>query len=121
MNASAARAALLLAALTAIGFATGCNGNQTLAPAAADNTLPSSTEKNAARVVGVLSLKGSEPGSWWAITEDSGAVTRLENASDEQLANFRQWQNRRIEVRGMRLAPMLGVAQLTVTHAQLLR
>ena len=121
MNAGAVRTAFQLAALAAIGFTTGCNGSQTLTPVAVDNVSPSATEKNGARVVGVLTMKGSEPGTWWAITEDSGAVTRLENASDVQTANFRQWQNRRIAVSGTRLAPMLGVARLNVAGAQLVQ
>ena len=121
MNAGAVRRAFQLATLAAIGLTTACNGGQALTPVALDNASASTTEKNAARVVGVLTMKGSEPGTWWAITEDSGAVTRLENASDVQTANFRQWQNRRIAVSGTRLAPMLGVARLNVARAQLVQ
>ena len=101
----------------------GCSSSLAVAPPvterAAQSTIASPSD--AVRVVGLLSLKGAEPGAWWAVTDDRGAVTRLETAAAEKLADFRQWQNRRVEVNGMRLATMLGISRLKVERVQLAR
>ena len=122
MNARSARIAFPLALLGVMSLFAGCSGSLAVAtPPGRSPQAAIASPSDAVRVVGQLSLKGSEPGAWWAITDDSGAVSRLEPASTDQAAEFRQWQNRRVEITGTRLTPTLNTPRLKVERAQLVR
>jgi hypothetical protein len=73
------------------------------------------------RVVGLLTLKGAEVDAWWALTEDSGVVWRLEPSGADQADILRQWQNRRITVDGVRVGAVLSTPRVRVERAQLVR
>ena len=116
------RMSFQLALLGVMSLFAGCSGSLAVAtPPGRSPQAAIASPGDAVRVVGLLSLKGSEPGAWWAITDDSGAVSRLEPASADQTAEFRQWQNRRVEITGTRLTPMLNTPLVKVERAQLLR
>lgn len=124
------RGALHIAVLALIGMCTGCTGSLAVsptvaAPAATALPAPQSTTapptSESVHLVGLLTLKGPEMGAWWALSDDSGAVWRLEPASVEQAASFRQWQNRRVEVDGVRAGMFLHTPMVKVERAQLVR
>lgn len=69
-------------------------------------------------IVGVLTLKGPEIEAWWAVTDASGGVWRLEPSSAAQAGQFRQWQNSRISVDGVRAGAVLSTPRIRVERAQ---
>ncbi len=72
------------------------------------------------QVTGLLTLKGPEVGAWWALADaSSGVVWRLESSNPEQLARWRQWQNRRVEVQGTTNGTYLSTPRLQVTGSSL--
>jgi hypothetical protein len=71
------------------------------------------------QATGLLTLKGPEMGAWWALTDASGVVWRLESSSIEQVAQWRQWQNRRIEVQGVTDGAYLSTTRLQVRKSSL--
>ncbi len=94
------------------------------APPAANTAAqaPAATEcTQQCRLVGLLTLKGTDMQPWWAVTEDRGVVWQLEPASVEQAAQFRQWQNSRVAIEGIRIGAVLLTPRLQVQRAQLLR
>ena len=68
-------------------------------------------------LIGLLTLKGPEIEAWWAITDDSGVVWRLEPSSADQAGQFRQWQNSRIAVDGLRIGAVLATPRVRVERA----
>lgn len=75
---------------------------------------------NPMQVTGLLTLKGPEVGAWWALADaSSGIVWRLESASPEQLARWRQWQNQRVQVQGTSNGTYLSSPRLQVTDSSL--
>lgn len=76
-------------------------------------------DQNAVRLVGLLTLKGPELGAWWALTDASGVVWRLDTANPEQFEQLRSWQNRRVEVEGVPNGMYLSTSRLKVSKAQL--
>jgi hypothetical protein len=71
-------------------------------------------------LVGLLTLKGPEVGAWWALTVDGDQVWRLQPANAEQADSFRQWQNHRLSVDGVRNGFYLRTPQVKVEKALLL-
>jgi hypothetical protein len=63
-------------------------------------------------ISGNLTLKGSEPGAWWAVTDDQGNVWKITSPTPEQIATFRQAQNRRVSVEGRRDGKYLSFEQI---------
>jgi transcriptional regulator GlxA family with amidase domain len=80
----------------------------------------STTAKGASvQATGLLTLKGPEMGAWWALTDASGVVWRLESSNPEQVAQWRQWQNRRIQVQGVTDGAYLATTRLQVMKSVL--
>jgi hypothetical protein len=63
-------------------------------------------------VSGQLTLKGSQPGAWWAVTDDQGRVWKIASPTPEQVATFEKAQNRRISLEGRRQAKYLSFEQI---------
>ena len=63
-------------------------------------------------VSGHLTLKGSVPGAWWAVTDDQGRVWKIASPSPEEVATFQRAQNQRVSIEGRRLAKYLSFEQI---------
>lgn len=63
-------------------------------------------------VSGNLTLKGSEPGAWWAVTDDQGRVWKITSPTPEQVATFQRAQNQRVSIEGRRQAKYLSFEQI---------
>lgn len=63
-------------------------------------------------ISGNLTLKGSEPGAWWAVTDDQGRTWKITSPTPEQLVIFQETQNQRISMQGRRLKKYLNFEQI---------
>jgi hypothetical protein len=63
-------------------------------------------------VSGQLTLKGSQPGAWWAVTDDQGRVWKIASPTAEQVATFQKAQNSRVSIEGRRQAKYLSFEQI---------
>lgn len=63
-------------------------------------------------VSGNLTLKGAQPGAWWAVTDDQGHVWKITSPTPEQVATFEQAQNRRVRIEGHRQKKYLSFEQI---------
>ena len=63
-------------------------------------------------VSGNLTLKGSEPGAWWAVTDDQGNVWKITSPTPDQIAKFQQAQNHRVSIEGRRDGKYLNFEQI---------
>ncbi|MBH2018377.1 hypothetical protein [Polaromonas sp.] len=63
-------------------------------------------------ISGNLTLKGSAPGAWWAVTDDQGRIWKITSPTPEQLAVFEKTQNHRIYIEGRRQGKYLNFEQL---------
>jgi hypothetical protein len=68
---------------------------------------------------GLLTLKGPELGAWWALTDASGTVWRLDTTGAAQFEQLRPWQNQRIEVEGVPNGTYLSTPRLMLDKARL--
>ncbi|NMM10245.1 MAG: hypothetical protein HHJ16_08230 [Polaromonas sp.] len=85
-----------------------------LALAACGNSVSNpSQETGEVSISGNLSLKGAEPGAWWAVTDDQGQVWKITSPSPDQIALFQQAQNHRVSMQGHRQAKYLNFEQIT--------
>jgi hypothetical protein len=109
-----ASALVLAVATTLTGCESMASGTESTSAVKA-NAQPSSP----VQVTGLLTLKGPEVGAWWALADSAGIVWRLESTSPEQLARWRQWQNRRVEVQGVTNGVYLSVTRVQVTASSL--
>ena len=66
----------------------------------------------AVRISGPLTLKGSEPGTWWAVTDDEGRIWKIASPPPELQAIFEKIQNQRINVEGCQLGKELDFEQI---------
>ena len=109
-----------VALLAALGVLTGCGGQAGVAPPAAapQRSVAASSAAASVHLSGVLTLKGSEADAWWALSDDSGEVWRLEPAGDSQRVLFRQWQNGRVVVDGARTGTVLRTTIVTVQRIE---
>jgi hypothetical protein len=64
------------------------------------------------RISGPLSLKSSEPGTWWAVTDDEGRIWKIASPPPELKAIFETIQNQRISVEGCQLEKELNFEQI---------
>jgi hypothetical protein len=101
----------------------GCSVGPTRAPSTSAPTRTAAPDDGAQRLalIGLLTLKGPEREAWWALTDASGVVWRLEPASADQAAQFRQWQNGRVTVDGVRVGSVLWTPLLRVERARRLQ
>jgi hypothetical protein len=63
-------------------------------------------------VSGHLTLKGSQPGAWWAVTDDQGRVWKIAAPTPEQVATLQKAQNGRVRIEGRRQAKYLSFEQI---------
>ena len=63
-------------------------------------------------ISGNLTLKGSEPGAWWAVTDDQGRVWKITSPTPDQIATFQRAQNHRVHIEGQRQEKYLGFEQI---------
>jgi hypothetical protein len=63
-------------------------------------------------VSGNLTLKGPQPGAWWALTDSEGRVWKITSPTPEQIATFERSQNRRIKIDGRRQGKYLSFDQI---------
>ncbi|MEO5660556.1 MAG: hypothetical protein ABIQ90_12305 [Polaromonas sp.] len=63
-------------------------------------------------VSGNLTLKGAEPGAWWAVTDDQGRIWKMALPTPDQIAIFQKAQNHRVRVEGQRQANYLNFEQI---------
>lgn len=61
---------------------------------------------------GHLTLKGSEPGAWWALTDDRGQVWKIASPTPQQALILEQAQNQRVRVEALRLEKYLHFEQV---------
>lgn len=66
----------------------------------------------AVHISGPLTLKGSEPGTWWAVTDDEGRIWKIASPPPELEAIFEKIQNQRISVEGCQLEKELNFEQI---------
>lgn len=52
---------------------------------------------------GHLSLKGAEPGAWWALTDDRRQVWKIVSPTPQQALVLAQAQNQRVRIEALRL------------------
>jgi hypothetical protein len=69
----------------------------------------------------VLTRKGPDIDSWWAVTGDEGAVWKLGPANATQAAVFQRMQNSRTRVEGITAGFMLALPILKVEQIELVR
>jgi hypothetical protein len=69
-------------------------------------------EHPAVRISGLLTLKSSEPGTWWAVTDDEGRIWKIASPPPELKAIFEKIQNQRISVEGCQLEKELNFEQI---------
>jgi hypothetical protein len=69
-------------------------------------------EHPAVRISGPLTLKSSEPGAWWAVTDDEGRIWKIASPPPELEAIFEKIQNQRISVEGCQLEKELNFEQI---------
>lgn len=67
-------------------------------------------------ISGNLTLKGSEPGAWWALADDQGRIWKITLPTPEQLVIFEKAQNQRIGLQGRRLGKYLNFEQIQPCH-----
>lgn len=72
-------------------------------------------------LVGLLTRKGPDMDSWWALTGDDGAVWKLEPSDANQVAQFQRWQNSRTRIKGVTAGFMLTTPILRVERIELLQ
>ncbi|MBK5204894.1 MAG: hypothetical protein JJD98_05640 [Polaromonas sp.] len=63
-------------------------------------------------ISGNLTLKGSEPGAWWAVTDDLGRVWKITSPTPDQIAMFQRAQNHRVSIEGRRQEKYLNFEQI---------
>lgn len=63
-------------------------------------------------ISGKLTLKGSEPGTWWAVADDQGRIWKITSPTSEQVIFFQKVQNQRISLQGRRLEKYLNFEQI---------
>lgn len=108
------RRSLSIALISAVSALAGCKAT-VAAPAATGNVQPALQQ----RVVGTLTRKGSEFNAWWALADAQGKVWRLQTSSAEQAKQFESWQNKRVEISGIKIENYLATERLRVNNAQL--
>lgn len=67
-------------------------------------------------ISGNLTLKGSEPGVWWALADDQGRIWKITSPTPEQLVIFEKAQNQRISLQGRQLGKYLNFEQIQPCH-----
>jgi hypothetical protein len=109
--------------LVVMNLSAGCSSKLDAAPAANPRPQPAASTPcmEVVHLVGVLTLKGPDIEAWWAVTDASGGVWRLEPSSAAQAGQFRQWQNSRISVEGVRVGAVLSTPRVRVERALLVR
>jgi hypothetical protein len=105
----------LLWGIAALGVAaplvTACAGHPEGAPTAASAALDTGV-----RVAGLLTRKGSEPGSWWAITDDAGKVWKIDHPPPALEQALQRRQNQRIAVDAAPRGMYLGFTQIAIVR-----
>lgn len=62
---------------------------------------PNPPEGSSISVAGNLTRKGSEPVTWWALTDDQGQVWRVKSPTTDQNTVLEKSQNKRIKLDGV--------------------
>jgi len=70
------------------------------------------TDLPAVHISGPLTLKGAEPSTWWAVTDDEGRIWKIASPPPELQAIFEKIQNQRISVEGCQLEKELNFEQI---------
>lgn len=78
----------------------------------ADGATGALQDSSQVSVSGNLTLKGSEPGTWWAITDSEGRVWKITSPTPEQVATFERSQNRHLKIEGRRQGKYLSFEQI---------
>jgi hypothetical protein len=65
---------------------------------------------------GQLTLKGSPPGLWWALTDDEGRVWKITAPTPEQQIMLEAAQNQRLRMLGRRAGKYLSFEQIKPCH-----
>jgi hypothetical protein len=115
----------LATSLALLGMVLGCATATADKVAGESHTLSSpptlhTAETKTVTVVGVLTRKGPDIDSWWALTGDDGVVWKLEPANADQVALFQRMQNSRTRVKGVTAGFMLAFPILKVEQIELL-
>ena len=63
-------------------------------------------------ISGNLTLKGAQPGAWWAVTDDQGRVWKITAPTPDQTAIFQQAQNHRVSIEGRQQEKYLNFEQI---------
>ncbi len=100
------RWALALGLLASVIFFSG----QTRAAPLADK------ENACISIAGQLTLKGSPPGLWWALTDDEGRVWKITAPTPEQQIMLEAAQNQRLRMLGRRAGKYLSFEQIAPCH-----
>jgi hypothetical protein len=120
------KAALLLAVHSALlGILFGCatpTANKVVSGQPILPAPPASTtdETKIITLVGLLTRKGPEMDSWWALTGNDGIVWKLEASNPDQNSLFQRWQNNHVLINGVTAGFMLAIPVLKVAQIELL-
>jgi hypothetical protein len=111
--------------LTLLGIMLGCTTPPADKVAGEPHTTSSpptsrTDETKTVAIVGMLTRKGPDIDSWWALTSDDGVVWKLEPADAIQAALFQRWQNNRTRVKGVTAGFMLAFPIVKVEQIELL-
>ena len=109
-----------------IGIAAGCGGDRGVAakaggkPVAAAAAAAQSppTSPQTVHLTGLLTLMGAEQEAWWALSDSTGQLWRVDPASEAQSRQFRQWQNQRVAIDGVRAGTLLRTEIVQVQSAR---
>jgi hypothetical protein len=77
-------------------------------------------ETKTVTLVGLLTRKGPDIESWWALTADDGVVWKLEASNPGQDALLQRWQNSHARINGVTAGFMLAIPILKVKQIELL-
>jgi hypothetical protein len=111
--------------LALLGMVLGCATATASKVAGESHTLSSpptshTEETKPVTIVGVLTRKGPDIDSWWAVTSEEGVVWKLEPADTNQAALFQRMKNSRTHVQGVTAGYMLAFPILRVEQIELL-
>jgi hypothetical protein len=105
-----------------LGCATSPTGNIAAEPHAMSSLPTTRTDQTkTVTIVGILTRKGPDIDSWWAVTSDEGVVWKLELADENQAALLQRMQNNPVRVQGVTAGFMLAFPILKVARIELLR
>jgi hypothetical protein len=83
----------------------------------ASDPTPTNSDIN---VTGRLTLKGSDPFAWWAVTDELGQVWKITSPTPEQVSLMARTQNQKVKVVGKPDGKYLSIPQVQPSRISVL-